>query len=201
MYLLCGRLCLGCGGRHARGEAGAGPRRSPLRSSAAAANRESLGGGKKRGRGGRPGSKPGAAVKASGGRGQSRARLGGKRGCCRPERGRSAPSASLYVRPREPHGRPSPPSRSSHRPPPPLSPVFLCRTCHPLWLPRQRTSVYVVTSPAFLAFLGHPGSCTAQLSKEYITMQKEPPPFVWAAPDEKNILNCEHEHVPFCYSR
>ena len=22
-------------------------------------------------------------------------------------------------------------------------------------------------------------------------MQKEPPPFVWAAPDEKNILNCE----------
>ncbi|KAI0675968.1 UBC-like protein [Trametes maxima] len=27
-----------------------------------------------------------------------------------------------------------------------------------------------------------------RLSKEYITMQKEPPPFVWAAPDEKNIL-------------
>ncbi|OJT13737.1 Ubiquitin-conjugating enzyme E2 6, partial [Trametes pubescens] len=26
------------------------------------------------------------------------------------------------------------------------------------------------------------------LSKEYIAMQKEPPPFVWAAPDEKNIL-------------
>lgn len=22
-------------------------------------------------------------------------------------------------------------------------------------------------------------------------MQKEPPPFVWAAPDEKNILHCE----------
>lgn len=29
-----------------------------------------------------------------------------------------------------------------------------------------------------------------QLTKEYVTMQKEPPPFVWAAPDEKNILNC-----------
>ncbi|KAI0793805.1 ubiquitin-conjugating enzyme/RWD-like protein [Fomes fomentarius] len=27
-----------------------------------------------------------------------------------------------------------------------------------------------------------------RLSKEYIVMQKEPPPFVWAAPDEKNIL-------------
>ncbi|KAF7345535.1 UBC-like protein [Mycena venus] len=27
-----------------------------------------------------------------------------------------------------------------------------------------------------------------RLSKEYVTMQKEPPPFVWAAPDEKNIL-------------
>ena len=29
-----------------------------------------------------------------------------------------------------------------------------------------------------------------QLSKEYVAMQKEPPPFVWAAPDEKNILTC-----------
>ncbi|KAF9038150.1 UBC-like protein [Panaeolus papilionaceus] len=28
-----------------------------------------------------------------------------------------------------------------------------------------------------------------RLSKEYVAMQKEPPPFVWAAPDEKNILN------------
>ncbi|KAN0121071.1 Ubiquitin-conjugating enzyme/RWD-like protein [Russula decolorans] len=27
-----------------------------------------------------------------------------------------------------------------------------------------------------------------RLSKEYVTMQKEPPPFVWAAPDEKDIL-------------
>ncbi|KAI8985589.1 UBC-like protein [Trametes punicea] len=27
-----------------------------------------------------------------------------------------------------------------------------------------------------------------RLSKEYVAMQKEPPPFVWAAPDEKNIL-------------
>jgi len=28
-----------------------------------------------------------------------------------------------------------------------------------------------------------------RLTKEYATMQKEPPPFVWAAPEEKNILN------------
>ncbi|KAF8622512.1 hypothetical protein AX15_006956 [Amanita polypyramis BW_CC] len=27
-----------------------------------------------------------------------------------------------------------------------------------------------------------------RLSKEYMAMQREPPPFVWAAPDEKNIL-------------
>ncbi|KAF9480334.1 UBC-like protein, partial [Pholiota conissans] len=27
-----------------------------------------------------------------------------------------------------------------------------------------------------------------RLSKEYVAMQKEPPPFVWATPDEKNIL-------------
>lgn len=27
-----------------------------------------------------------------------------------------------------------------------------------------------------------------RLTKEYIAMQKEPPPFVWAVPDEKNIL-------------
>ncbi|KAI0664429.1 UBC-like protein [Cubamyces menziesii] len=27
-----------------------------------------------------------------------------------------------------------------------------------------------------------------RLSKEYIAMQRDPPPFVWAAPDEKNIL-------------
>jgi ubiquitin-conjugating enzyme E2 J2 len=27
-----------------------------------------------------------------------------------------------------------------------------------------------------------------RLSKEYVAMQKSPPPFVWAAPDEKNIL-------------
>ncbi|KZP01702.1 UBC-like protein [Calocera viscosa TUFC12733] len=30
---------------------------------------------------------------------------------------------------------------------------------------------------------------SAQLSKEFLGMQKSPPPFVWAAPDEKNILN------------
>ncbi|KAI0698350.1 UBC-like protein [Cytidiella melzeri] len=27
-----------------------------------------------------------------------------------------------------------------------------------------------------------------RLTKEYVAMQREPPPFVWAAPDEKNIL-------------
>jgi ubiquitin-conjugating enzyme E2 J2 len=27
-----------------------------------------------------------------------------------------------------------------------------------------------------------------RLTKEYVAMQKEPPPFVWASPDEKNIL-------------
>ena len=30
-----------------------------------------------------------------------------------------------------------------------------------------------------------------QLGKEYASMQKEPPPFVWAVPDEKNILTCK----------
>ncbi|KAF9218218.1 UBC-like protein [Gyrodon lividus] len=29
-----------------------------------------------------------------------------------------------------------------------------------------------------------------RLSKEYINMQKEPPPFIWAVPEEKNILIC-----------
>ncbi|KIY52348.1 UBC-like protein, partial [Fistulina hepatica ATCC 64428] len=29
-----------------------------------------------------------------------------------------------------------------------------------------------------------------QLTKEYMGMQREPPPFVWAVPDEKNILIC-----------
>jgi hypothetical protein len=40
-----------------------------------------------------------------------------------------------------------------------------------------------------------------QLSKEYITMQREPPPFVWAAPEEKDILTCApiHPHLhPHC---
>ncbi|KAF8511818.1 UBC-like protein [Hysterangium stoloniferum] len=31
-------------------------------------------------------------------------------------------------------------------------------------------------------------AATKRLSKEYAVMQKEPPPFIWAAPDEKNIL-------------
>jgi len=33
-------------------------------------------------------------------------------------------------------------------------------------------------------------SAHAQLSKEYVVMQKEPPPFVWAVPEEKDILIC-----------
>lgn len=38
-----------------------------------------------------------------------------------------------------------------------------------------------------------------QLSKEYITMQREPPPFVWAAPEEKDILNCAPIHSYVMY--
>lgn len=34
-----------------------------------------------------------------------------------------------------------------------------------------------------------------QLSKEYMAMQRDPPPFVWAVPDEKNILNCEYPSI------
>ena len=34
-----------------------------------------------------------------------------------------------------------------------------------------------------------------QLSKEYMAMQRDPPPFVWAVPDEKNILNCEYTNI------
>ncbi|KAF9779216.1 UBC-like protein [Thelephora terrestris] len=32
-------------------------------------------------------------------------------------------------------------------------------------------------------------AASKRLAKEYILMQREPPPFIWAAPDEKNILN------------
>lgn len=28
-------------------------------------------------------------------------------------------------------------------------------------------------------------------------MQREPPPFVWAVPDEKNILTCESSRVSY----
>ncbi|KAF9451185.1 UBC-like protein [Macrolepiota fuliginosa MF-IS2] len=31
-----------------------------------------------------------------------------------------------------------------------------------------------------------------RLNKEYVAMQKEPPPFVWAVPDEKNILTWDY---------
>lgn len=27
--------------------------------------------------------------------------------------------------------------------------------------------------------------------QEYLAMQKAPPPFIWAVPEEKNILECE----------
>jgi hypothetical protein len=27
--------------------------------------------------------------------------------------------------------------------------------------------------------------------QEYLAMQKSPPPFIWAVPEEKNILDCE----------
>jgi hypothetical protein len=30
-------------------------------------------------------------------------------------------------------------------------------------------------------------------------MQKEPPPFVWAAPEEKNILHCEYALLSCAY--
>jgi hypothetical protein len=30
-------------------------------------------------------------------------------------------------------------------------------------------------------------------------MQKSPPPFIWAVPDEKNILECEH-FISFLFS-
>ena len=29
-------------------------------------------------------------------------------------------------------------------------------------------------------------------------MQKEPPPFIWAAPDEKNILTCARPCILCC---
>ncbi|PBK71157.1 UBC-like protein [Armillaria solidipes] len=35
-------------------------------------------------------------------------------------------------------------------------------------------------------------AASKRLSKEYVTMQREPPPFVWAVPDKKNISTCEH---------
>ncbi|KAI0736424.1 UBC-like protein [Fomitopsis betulina] len=31
-----------------------------------------------------------------------------------------------------------------------------------------------------------------RLSKEYMTMQRDPPPFIWAVPEENNILTCEY---------
>jgi hypothetical protein len=30
-----------------------------------------------------------------------------------------------------------------------------------------------------------------QLAKEFVSMQREPPPFVWASPDENDILICK----------
>lgn len=48
----------------------------------------------------------------------------------------------------------------------------------------------LITPPHFSVTAVPPALSAAQLSKEYIAMQKEPPPFVWAVPDEKNILTC-----------
>ncbi|KAG7443337.1 UBC-like protein [Guyanagaster necrorhizus] len=39
-------------------------------------------------------------------------------------------------------------------------------------------------------------AASKRLSKECVTMQREPPPFVWAVPDEKNILTCERFRGP-----
>lgn len=40
-----------------------------------------------------------------------------------------------------------------------------------------------------------------QLSKEYVAMQTSPPPFVYASPDEKNILTCEYTAMCLSLSR
>ncbi|KAK7687660.1 hypothetical protein QCA50_008875 [Cerrena zonata] len=39
-------------------------------------------------------------------------------------------------------------------------------------------------------------AASKRLNKEYVAMQREPPPFVWAVPDEKNILTCEPSPQP-----
>ncbi|KAF7317611.1 hypothetical protein MKEN_00848500 [Mycena kentingensis (nom. inval.)] len=51
------------------------------------------------------------------------------------------------------------------------------------------TGYWFVLPPAATCFRQVSPPTPAQLTKEYATMQKEPPPFVWAAPEEKNILN------------
>ena len=80
------------------------------------------------------------------------------------------------------------------------------------WQAKPRRSVYVYTSSRIsadtwlichLTCLPDPRCCQSpacfnilarlplnQLAKEYVAMQKEPPPFIWAVPDEKNILTC-----------
>jgi hypothetical protein len=67
-------------------------------------------------------------------------------------------------------------------PPPLLTPLY----SHPSsWLPKLPTNACVLSRLLLFQFTE-----SAQLSKEYVAMQKEPPPFVWAAPDEKDILTC-----------
>lgn len=64
----------------------------------------------------------------------------------------------------------------------------------------KRVSIILQPSPLFFTLLNHHHlsdtalSSSSQLTKEYVAMQKEPPPFVWAAPDEKNILNCKSKY-------
>ncbi|KAF5360074.1 hypothetical protein D9758_007554 [Tetrapyrgos nigripes] len=57
--------------------------------------------------------------------------------------------------------------------------------------PPPTASLYLSFPTFHLQFFGLMASKAAQkrLTKEYAAMQKEPPPFVWAVPDERNILN------------
>jgi hypothetical protein len=54
----------------------------------------------------------------------------------------------------------------------------------------QRLLINACVCSACLYFVQFTNLRPPQLSKEYVAMRKEPPPFVWAAPDEKDILIC-----------
>ena len=70
-------------------------------------------------------------------------------------------------------------------PPPPLPPPLCFHLSS--WLLKLLINAWVLFLVSFYRFTESPH---VQLSKEYVAMQKEPPPFVWAAPDEKDILIC-----------